>query len=106
MRLKKNQLNYRGDFLHIMSLMGIRIRTTFELPKNVEDVKRYNDISIYERPEPSWQSEYYKKEGASSRTRHDALFRDAFAIQKSKEDESVDTEKEELQSLLKVPLQI
>ena len=77
------------------------MRRTLELPKSPEDITRYCEIAKWEEIK-KWQSEYYRKEGASSRRRHDVLYSEPFMIMDVPDHDSVNVNKEELESLLKV----
>ena len=77
-----------------------------ELPENLEDLFRYYDAEDADKTKMPWQTTYRRKEGASSKRRHDALFSETFIYQPSDNKSNDDKGLDGLLSLIKVPPKI
>jgi hypothetical protein len=81
-------------------MINCSAKSAVELPSNIEDLFQYYDIQDAEIKVP-WRSIYRKKEGSSSRRRHDSLYSETFTIQPS--DKPIENKKDDkLLSLIKV----
>jgi hypothetical protein len=86
----------------------VRSQNAVTLPRDLGDLLRYYDIGGLENSRPTWQSTYYKKEGATATRRHDALYSEAFTLPYNPSDKDTSTNKhaERLESLIKVLTQL
>jgi len=57
---------------------GFKPRKCERLPKNIGDFKRLFEVGPPQESKTSWHSEYYRKDGPSTRRRYDALYSEPF----------------------------
>jgi hypothetical protein len=73
-----------------------------QLPLNIEDVERFYNIQARDEPQLPWHTDYYKKDGSSSKRRLDALYSEAFVTPMYPKDSSPGPTLEKVESLVKV----